>query len=152
MFSSDEILKQLNPKILEDQVYEIQVNCLKMKRQKKFKNKKGYQQGAKYYKTKRPLEGKMNIQMFCIYCENDYSLLIRSKGETKFNYLWHSFVLIVFLLPFFSWGLNYGYVGFPALAYYLNKMRLKWNIYVKPSNSHSSRVIREYYPIHVNFG
>lgn len=151
MFSSDEILKQLNPKILEDQVYAIQVNCLKVKRHNKSKNKKGYQQGAKYYKIKRPLEGKMNIRMFCMNCENDYYLLIKSREETKFNWVWHIFVLIIILSPFISWEMWYRYIGIPTFIYYLAKMKKKWNIYLIASKNHDSRIIREHRPIDVDF-
>lgn len=152
MFSSDEILKQLEPKSMEGPVFEIQINCLKMDRPKNFKiKKKGFQNGAKYYKIQRPLVGKMNIGMFCMYCEKDYNLIIKSREETKFNYVWHISMIIIILFPFISWGLRYGYIAIPYFIYYLFKMKSKWNIYLETSKSHSYRVIREYRAIDVDF-
>ncbi len=143
MFSSDDILKKINPKDVENQIYEIKVSCEKF-------SKSSSMAGTKAYKIKRPFQGTMTISMFCMYCERNYKLYIMSD-QVQTNKKSRSlgwFILLVIGLYFYV-DLERLWMFLILPLYYL---RLKMNIpFVESSIRHETRVIREFEPIGVNF-
>ncbi|MCE7737222.1 MAG: hypothetical protein GPJ54_20205 [Candidatus Heimdallarchaeota archaeon] len=151
MFSSDDILKQINPEDVDDQIYEIKITCGKVvKPRSGFGRKKTNQMGTKAYKIKRPMLGTMKISMFCMFCERDYKLRVMSDQSMSrkryWSLLWFSFFVIGldFIFDFdIIWILSL------FLSYFVYQ-RIKIS-FAESSKNHETRVIREFEPIGVNF-
>lgn len=138
---------------VDDQEFEVSVECPKKDRsitRHNYSTKRRTTTTKNYYIIQRPVQGSLQLEIFCHFCEKYYYLKIRSEDGQKKKFRFHLLLYGILMSSFWYSNLPIGIAKYLIWTYLLSKVYKSFKIpFIKASNKHKGRVVRKWKPTRI---